>query len=128
MIEMEKTGKDKKSLRIRQKGHKHDHSQVDMVHSRFYDELKVAELETLHIAFDNLVDEIKKQGEKFARNPTLEELKIYKSMIMEFMKYITDNMYSVEHHTGGTHIRQKIYTVTTIIDKKLNDLMSDENG
>jgi uncharacterized protein YaaR (DUF327 family) len=122
MIEMEKTGKDKKSVKIKQKSHKRIHEQVNVEHRGFYDELKVAEIEAIHIEFDNLIEEIRKQGEKFAKNPTLEELKIYKSMIMEFMKYVTNHMYSVEHHTGGTRMRQKIYTVTKIIDEKLNAL------
>jgi hypothetical protein len=98
-----------------------------VVHSRFYDELKIAETESIHVAFDNLIAEIKKQGEKFAKNPNLEELKLYKSMIMEFLKYVTEHMYAVEHHTGGTRtggtrMRQKIYTVTKIIDEKLDAL------
>jgi uncharacterized protein YaaR (DUF327 family) len=122
MIEMEKTGKDKKSVKIKKKSHKRIHEQVDVVHKGFYDELKVAEIQTVRIEFDTLIEEIRKQGEKFARNPTLQELKIYKSMIMEFMKYVTEHMYSVEHHTGGTRMRQKIYTVTKIIDEKLNAL------
>lgn len=122
MIEMEKTGKDKKSIRIKSKSRKNVQHPVNVVHSRFYDELKIAETESIHVAFDNLIEEIKKQGEKFAKNPNLEELKLYKSMIMEFLKYVTEHMYAVEHHTGGTRMRQKIYTVTKIIDEKLDAL------
>jgi uncharacterized protein YaaR (DUF327 family) len=122
MIEMEKTGKDKKSVRIKPKSQKKSHEPINLLQSRFYDELRVAQTETFHIEFDKLVDEITKQGEKFAKNPTLEELKIYKSMIMEFMKYVTEHMFAVEHHTGGTRMRQKIYTVTKIIDERLNAL------
>lgn len=122
MIEMEKTGKDKKSIRIKPKSQKNVQHPVNVVHSRFYDELKIAETESTHVAFDNLIAEIKKQGEKFAKNPNLEELKLYKSMIMEFLKYVTEHMYAVEHHTGGTRMRQKIYTVTKIIDEKLDAL------
>ena len=48
MIEMEKTSSQKHSLRVkRKKGKKASHPSVDMVHGRFYDELKFAETEWL---------------------------------------------------------------------------------
>ena len=123
MIEMEKTGKDKTSVRIKKKkAQKGSTGSIDIVHSRFYDELKIAETEKVLIEFDNLIEEITKQGEKFSRKPTFESLKIYKSMIMEFLKYVTKNMFAVEHNTGGTRLKQKIYTVTKIIDVKLKSL------
>ena len=122
MIEMEKTEKDKRNMRVKKKASKKVHHPLDIVHSRFFDELKIAETEDVHISFDNLVEEISKQGEKFSKNPTYEELKIYKSMIMEFLKYVTEHMYQVEHYTSGNHIKQKIYTVTKIIDERLNAL------
>jgi uncharacterized protein YaaR (DUF327 family) len=119
MIEIEKTEKDKKSLNVkRKKGRKKVSSSIDLVHSRFYDELKLAEVEDLHIEFDKLIQEITRQGERFYKNPTYEELKHYKSMIREFLKYVTERMFSVEHYTGGKW-KQKIYTVSRIIDEKL---------
>lgn len=122
MIEMEKTSKDKHSITAKAKhGKKAQHGKIDIIQSRFFDELKFAETEKLHLEFDKLVDEITKQGEKFYRNPTQELLKIYKSMIKDFLQYVTDHMYKVEHHSGGK-MKQKIYTVTKIIDKKLNAL------
>ncbi|MBA7656557.1 hypothetical protein ES703_64483 [subsurface metagenome] len=122
MIEMEKTGKDKKSIRIKKKSLKKNHHPVNILQSRFYDELKIAEIEDFHISFDNIVEEITKQGEKFSKKPTYEELKIYKSMIMQFLQYVTENMILVEHYTSSSHMKQKIYTVTKIIDDRLNAL------
>ena len=82
MIEMEKTGKDKTNIRIKKKkAQKGSAGHVDIVHSRFYDELKIAETEKVLIEFDNLIEEITKQGEKFSRKPTFESLKIYKSKL-----------------------------------------------
>lgn len=122
MIELERTEKDKKSIGVKKKKGQGNVSQnVNVVHSRFYDELKIAETEEIRIEFDNLIEEITKQGEKFYKNPTYEELKLYKSMIKEFLKHTTKNMFVVEHHTGG-RLRQKIYTVTKVIDKKLSAL------
>ncbi len=119
MIEIEKTERDKKSLNIKKKkGSKKVPQSINIVQSRFYDELKLAETEEIHVKFDNLVQEITKQGEKFYKNPNLHELKLYKSMIKEFLKYVTDNMFTLEHHTGGKW-KQKIYTVSKIIDEKL---------
>ncbi len=122
MIEMEKTNRDKKSISIKgSKGKKAHRSGIEIVHSRFYDELKLAETLELHISFDNLIEEITQQGERFSKNPTLENLQVYKSMIKEFMEYVTDRMFQVEHYTGG-RMKQKIYTVTRIIDQKLDTL------
>jgi uncharacterized protein YaaR (DUF327 family) len=119
---MEKTSSQKHSVPVkRKKGKKADRSGVDMVQSRFYDELKFAETEELHLEFDRLVEEIARQGERFAKNPNHELLKLYKSMVQDFLKYVTDHMLQIEHHTGGKR-NQKIYTVTKIIDAKLQDL------
>ena len=97
MIEMEKTGKDKTNVRIKKrKTQKGSTGHVDIVHGRFYDELKIAETEKVFIEFDNLIEEITAQGEQFSRKPTYESLKLYKSMIMEFLKYVTKNMFATE--------------------------------
>ncbi len=122
MIELEKTGRDKKGIKIdKKKGKKRISEKVDVVHSSFYDELKSIETEDFELEFDNLIKEITKQGERFFKNPTFKELKRYKSMIKQFLKYITDNMIRIEHYTGGK-LRQKIYTVAKVIDKKLEAL------
>lgn len=122
MIEFEKIGKKKKNLSIKRKIEKHSqHNPVDVIHSSFFDELRMAEIEDIKIDFDKLIDEITRQGEKFYKNPTYEHLKLYKSMIREFLKYVTDHMLAVEHHTGGK-LKQKIYTVSKLVDKKLNAL------
>jgi uncharacterized protein YaaR (DUF327 family) len=123
MIEMEKTEKDKKSIKIKAKreNKKITHT-VNVVQSRFYDELKIAETEQIHITFDDLIEEITRQGEKFSKNPTFQELKTYKSLVMAFLTHISEHMFSVEHHTGGSRMQQKIYTVTKVIDERLNAL------
>jgi uncharacterized protein YaaR (DUF327 family) len=42
-------------------------------------------------------------------------------MIREFLEHVRENMYHVEKHTGGK-MRQKIYTIARIIDRKLEAL------
>jgi uncharacterized protein YaaR (DUF327 family) len=122
MIEMEKTSSQKQSIPVkRKKGKKASRGGIDIVHSQFYDELKFAETEEVQLQFDELINEITKQGERFAKNPTQELLKKYKSMIKDFLKYVTDHMLQVEHYTGGK-LKQKIYTVTKIIDERLFQL------
>lgn len=122
MIEIEKTEREKKSLNVKRKKEKKKVSeQVNVLQSSFYDELKLAETEEIHIEFDQLVEEITRQGERFYKNPTLQELKLYKSMIKKFLKHVTDRMFAVEHHTGGKW-KQKIYTVSKVIDEKLEAL------
>ena len=123
MIEMEKTEKDKKSIKIKAKReNKKIATKINISQSRFYDELKIAETEQIHVAFDNLVDEITRQGNRFAKNPTLRELKTYKSLVKAFLEHVTERLYSVEHHVGGTRLKQKIYTVTKIVDERLDAL------
>ncbi|HUT66642.1 MAG TPA: YaaR family protein [Spirochaetota bacterium] len=122
MIEIEKTERDKKNLAVKRKKDKKKISEhVNVLQSRFYDELKLAETEDLHIEFENLVQEITQQGERFYKNPTLQDLKLYKSMIRKFLKYVTDRMFAVEQHTGGKW-KQKIYTISKVIDTKLEAL------
>ena len=122
MIEIEKTERDKKNLVVKRKKDKKKISEhVNVLQSRFYDELKLAETEDLHIEFENLVQEITQQGERFYKNPTLQDLKLYKSMIRKFLKYVTDRMFAVEQHTGGKW-KQKIYTISKVIDTKLEAL------
>lgn len=122
MIELEKTGRDKKEFRVGgKKGKKKVSGEVNVVHSSFYDELKSIETEDFHLEFNKLVDEITKQGERFFKNPSMKELKKYKSMIKQFIKHVTDHMIRVERHTGGK-LRQKIYTVARIIDNRLEAL------
>lgn len=122
MIEIEKTDREKKNISVKRKKDKKNISEnVDVVQSRFYDELKLAETEDINIEFDNLVQEIALQGDRFYKNPTLQELKLYKSMIRKFLKYVTDRMFAVEHHTGGKW-KQKIYTISKVIDEKLEAL------
>jgi len=124
MIELKKTSKDKRSLGVgRKKRKKKLLGSVNVVNNRFYEELELVETDNIKVEFDHLVEEITKQGEKFYRNPVYNELKIYKSMIKQFIKHTTDNMFSVEHYIGGRiRIRQKIYTITKIIDQKLEAL------
>jgi hypothetical protein len=122
MIEMEKTSSQKQSLPVKgKKGKKGKGTAVNIVQGRFYDELKFAETEQLHLEFDRLVEEIAEHGRRFAKNPNQKLLKIYKSMIKDFLKYVTEHMYQVEHYTGG-RTKQKIYSITRIIDEKLHDL------
>lgn len=123
MIEMERTGDSKKNIPVKGKkrrktGPPHP---IHLVQGSFYDELRFAEAEEVHLAFDELIEQITEVGARFAKNPTAPLLKQYKSMIREFLEHVTEHMYLVEHHTGG-RLRQKIYTVTRIIDQRLSAL------
>ena len=123
MLEIERTEGEKKNIKIKKKkSPKSNPQEVSITHSRFYDELKIIEAEQLDIEFDNLIEEITKQGEKFYKNPTIKELKIYKSMITEFLEYLKNNMIKIEQKIGGHGLRKKIYTVAHINDRKLEEL------
>ena len=123
MIEMERTGDSKKNIPVKGKKRRSGEGpgSIHLVQGSFYDELRFAELEELHLAFDELVEQITEVGARFAKNPSASLLKRYKSMIRDFLQHVTERMYLVEHHTGG-RLRQKIYTVTSIIDQRLSAL------
>jgi uncharacterized protein YaaR (DUF327 family) len=122
MIEMEKTSRDKQNFKVKGKKTKKTQQEgINVVQSRFYDELQFAQTEKLDLEFDKLVDAITEQGKRFYRNPTQELLKIYKSMVKDFLEYVTEHMFQIEHYTGG-RMKQKIYTVAKIIDEKLQAL------
>jgi uncharacterized protein YaaR (DUF327 family) len=123
MIEMERTGDSKDSIPVKGKKRRKTgkSNPIQLLQKKFYDELQFAEIEELHLAFDELVEQITDVGARFAKNPTAQLLKRYKSMIRDFLDHVTEHMYLVEHHHGGK-FRQKVFTLTKVIDERLRAL------
>lgn len=97
---------------------------VSIKQSPFYDKLlEVTEVREVHLELDKLLEEIDDKGKKFAREPELENLQEYKSLIKAFMDMVIEKMYKIREKTGPrSFIKQKVYVTVDIINKKLEEL------
>jgi uncharacterized protein YaaR (DUF327 family) len=84
-----------------------------------------------------LMDEVRSAGDTLRSRPFPDEIMRYKQAVREFMHYVAENAYSLDHETGiprflkpgykgprGTPEAMKglIYTKIQVIDKKLEDM------
>jgi len=86
---------------------------------------------------DFLMDEVRSAGDTLRSRPFPDEIIRYKQAVRNFMHYVVENSYTLDHETGipkflkpgykgvrGTPeaMRQITYTKIKVIDKKLEDL------
>jgi len=86
---------------------------------------------------DLLMDEVRSAGDTLRSRPFPDEIVRYKQAVRNFMHYVVENSYSLDHETGipkflkpgykgarGTPeaMKQITYTKIKVIDKKLEDL------
>ena len=86
---------------------------------------------------DYLMDEVRSAGDTLRTRPFPDEIIRYKQAVRNFMHYIVENSYSLDHETGipkflkggyrgprGTPeaMKQITYTKIQVIDKKLEDM------
>jgi len=114
--------------------------------SRLFDDLRsktADELGPIHdlpVSEDTvnlLMDEVRSTGDALHSRPFPEEILRYKQAVRNFINYVVQNSYALEHEKGipkflrpgfsgqrGTPdaMSQKHYTKITVIDKKLEDL------
>ena len=84
-----------------------------------------------------LMDEVRSTGDSLRKRPLPDEIIRYKQAVRNFMHYVIENCYSLDHETGipkkfkfgykgsrntSEADRQITYTKIQIIDKKLEDL------
>jgi uncharacterized protein YaaR (DUF327 family) len=84
-----------------------------------------------------LMDEVRSTGDTLRNRPFPEEIMRYKQAVRNFMHYVVENCYRLDHETGipkflkpgykgqrGTPeaMKQITYTKIEVIDKKLEDL------
>jgi uncharacterized protein YaaR (DUF327 family) len=111
--------------------------------SRIFEEIRGTELgpfldlpvteETLTF----LMDEVRSAGDNLRNRPFPDEIMRYKQAVRNFMHYVVENCYRLDHETGipkflkpgykgprGTpeSMKQITYTKIEVIDKKLEDL------
>ena len=114
--------------------------------SRIFEEIRgktageLGPLENLPVSEETLnllMDEVRSAGDTLRNKPFPSEILLYKQAVRNFMHYIIENCYSLDHETGipkflkpgykgmrGTPeaMKQITYTKIQVIDKKLEDL------
>jgi uncharacterized protein YaaR (DUF327 family) len=112
--------------------------------SRIFDTLRgdsnIGPLEDLPVSEETvnlLMDEVRNAGDSLRNRPFPAEIIIYKQAVRNFMHYVVENCYKLEHEAGipkflrpgykgprGTSEAMKhiTYTKIQVIDKKLEDL------
>ena len=84
-----------------------------------------------------LMDEVRSTGDSLRNRPLPDEIMRYKQAVRNFMHYVVENCYRLDHETGipkflkqgykGPHgtpdaMKQITYTKIEVVDKKLEDL------
>ena len=131
-------GEDKKTRGIRRGG--------KTEFSRIFEEIRgktageLGPLENLPVSEETinfLMDEVRSAGDSLRGRPFPSEILRYKQAVRNFMHYVVENSYSLDHETGipkflksgykgprGTpeSMKQITYTKIQVIDKKLEDM------
>jgi len=129
---------EKKAKNIR-RGEKTEFSKVfDELRGKTADE--IGPLRDLPVSEDTvnlLMDEVRSAGDTLQSRPFPEEIMRYKQAVRNFINYVVQNAYSLEHEKGlpkflkpgftgqrgsPDAMSQKQYTKIQVIDKKLEDL------
>ncbi|MDR0443404.1 MAG: YaaR family protein [Treponema sp.] len=111
---------------------------LDDVRSKTADDLgPLREFPVSNETLDLLMDEVRSAGDTLQNRPFPEEIILYKQAVRNFIHYVVQNSYDLEHEKGipkflrpgfsghrGTPdaMSQKQYTKIQVIDKKLEDL------
>jgi uncharacterized protein YaaR (DUF327 family) len=128
---------DKKTKGIRRE--KSDFSNLfDELRSKTADELgPLRDLPVCEATVNLLMDEVRSAGDFLQSRPFPEEIMRYKQAVRNFINYVVQNVYALEHEKGipkflrpgfsgqrgsPDAMSQKHYTKITVIDKKLEDL------
>ena len=114
--------------------------------SRIFDEIRgktagelgpLAELPVSEETLNYLMDEVRSAGDDLRNRPLPDEIIRYKQAVRNFMHYVVENCYSLEHEEGipnflkpgykgprGTSeaMKGKRHTKIMVIDKKLEDM------
>jgi len=114
--------------------------------SRLFDDLRgktadeIGPLRDLPVSEDTvnlLMDDVRSAGDVLQSRPFPEEIMRYKQAVRNFINYVVQNTYSLEHEKGipkflkpgfsGTRgtpdaMSQKRHTIILVVDKKLEDL------
>ncbi len=74
---------------------------------------------------EDLLDDIHEAGENLKEVPTLQNVKLYKSSVSRFLKFVVKNSLETETTAGSNFNplkKQKKYTIIRVVDEKLERL------
>jgi uncharacterized protein YaaR (DUF327 family) len=126
----------KKTERVKRSGK----TEFSRIFEAFRGDGGIGPLENLPVSEETLnllMDEVRSTGDSLRNRPFPAEILLYKQAVRNFMHYVVENCYKLEHEDGipkflktgykgprGTPEAMKQYTYTKIqiIDKKLEDL------
>jgi uncharacterized protein YaaR (DUF327 family) len=75
---------------------------------------------------ENLLDEVYEEGENLKNSPTFANIKSYKKSVKRFLDYIVKNAVKLEEKISGANIlKRKRFTLIEIVDKKLENLVTE---
>ena len=73
---------------------------------------------------EELLDDVHQSGERLVESQSLENIKLYRQAVSEFLKFVVDKMLGLEEQTsGGNILRRKRFTQVKIVDGKLESLV-----
>ena len=131
---------DKKSEDIKRGGKTQFSRIFEDIKSKSTGEAGLGPLPNLPVSEESLnylMDEVRSAGDTLRNRPFPDEIIRYKKAVRDFMYYVVENSYALEHEAGipkflkpgykgkrGTSeaMEQKTYTKIQVIDKKLEDL------
>lgn len=113
-----KSGKSEKSVKASLR------SNVDINHSPFLDKLLGAEIDFAKDELEAVLADIEVLGKELANNPTLANLKLYKTKVQNFLKQAMKKIYKVDNKLGLKKLGedQKVYVSVEKVDKELEEL------
>ncbi|MCL2042573.1 MAG: YaaR family protein [Treponema sp.] len=131
--------KDNKKTKGTMRSGKTEFSRIfEEIRGKTADELgPVKDLPVSEETLNNLMDDVRSAGDTLRKRPLQDEIIRYKQAVRNFMHYVVNNCYSLDHETGipkkfkygykGPRNtleadRQITYTKIQVIDKKLEDL------
>lgn len=92
--------------------------------SQFFDKLlEVTNVKEINLELDKIIDRIDTVGKRFAKNPDIENLSEYKSLIKAFLDTVMNKIFKIKEKMGNrSWVKHKVYITVEKIDKKLEEL------
>ncbi len=121
----EKRIKEKLNLKKKKDISDENKSKVEIKQSPFFDKLlEVQQVESIKKELDEILLQLDEMGKKFSHNPTMENLKKYKSLVKSFMETVIEKMYKVTENYRYQYKlkRKKIYIIVETVNEKLEKL------
>ncbi len=128
MININKTIEEnriKEKLKFKTKKKSKSGGKVNVIQSQFMDKLlEIQQVESINEELNTILADLDKEGKNFSKNPNMETLKKYKTLVKSFMDTVINKMYKLkEEYKYRYKTKQKqIFIIVETINKKLEKL------